>query len=155
MLSINSPTSSLLLNVYQNNANSLPSNREPSNSERLTKTESKSLSENKQGITLNISPNSLEKLAQEQMKESKKIAQDITEKFRNTRTKTTEQNNQDPIDALLKQLKEQIKDIKEKLQATRYDDSDAAERQRKALNAQLITLTSLLLSTMGKKLESV
>jgi DNA anti-recombination protein RmuC len=95
-----------------------------------------------QGINVNLSADS-----------KKKLAQELSDKF--STTKTEEKNKKDPIDALIEQLKEQIKELKDKLRDIRYDSSDAAETNRKMLNAQLITLHSLLLSTMGKKIETV
>jgi vacuolar-type H+-ATPase subunit I/STV1 len=94
-----------------------------------------------QGISVNLSADSKDKLAQE-----------ASDKLKATRP--AQKSDDDPIDSLIEQLQDQIKALKDKLRDIRYDSSEAAETNRKMLNAQLISLHSLLLSTMGKKIEA-
>ena len=128
---------------YQNDMNKL----------ELSNIDSKERSKNDQGILLSISTDSREKLEQDQKALGEEAIKSVDEK--STNSASTDEDAEDPLDEIIKQLKEQIKDLKEKLQDIKYDDSVAADNQRKILDAELISLNGALLYVIGKKFEAL
>jgi len=77
------------------------------------------------GVVLNISSEGRERLAKENNELGKELAQQLHAKTSNAAKEAEEENNsQDPIDALIADLKEQIDEIKEKLKALVKDKSE-------------------------------
>jgi vacuolar-type H+-ATPase subunit I/STV1 len=120
---------------------------------RLQNDETVSPSEkNEQGITLTISTQSRENLATEK---ANNVGENIAKQMnKNAIDSTTEKEDvtKNPIDVIIEQLKEQISEISQKLEALQDDDSEVAAKQREALNTQLATLNGLLMEMITKKI---
>lgn len=103
--------------------------------------------------TVNISPQAREKLAQENQVIGKDLAQQINNNLKSEETNKKE--NTSPIDSLIKQIQAQIKALKEEIRALKNNDAEAAIKQRKALENQLIAYNSTLMDLLGKKMDEV
>lgn len=75
-------------------------------------------------------------------------------KSENLREASEGEGAQSKIDEQIKKLQEEIREIKEKIRALANADSEEARQQRKVLEAQLLELTTQLLSLLEKKMQS-
>ncbi|MFD2167109.1 hypothetical protein ACFSJY_12700 [Thalassotalea euphylliae] len=106
--------------------------------------------------SLNISSEAREKLKEEQASLEKKAVEGLLQQS-TEETKSTAKSDAeiDKLDELIEQLQERIKEVQRKLAKIRSDNSEEAERERRMLEGELISLNASLINILGKKMDAL
>ncbi|NMP32718.1 hypothetical protein HII17_14240 [Thalassotalea sp. M1531] len=101
---------------------------------------------------INISTQARDKLAHEQ----KDVVQTLSESLQvdDVEHLHNELTKKDPLDEIIEDIQKQIKETQRQVNALMNIKTEKAEAERKALQAKLISLNSMLLQLMSKKLEA-
>ncbi len=109
------------------------------------------------GIQVNISKEAQQAQEQEkQAQEKHKLGQEIANQLRanNNKDEKVEEKSDNPFDRVIAMIKEQIREVKLQLEKLEGDDSEAADKQREMLNAQLLELNGQLLAAYEEKMSA-
>lgn len=105
-------------------------------------------------IIVNISTEAQEKLAQEQ----KALGQELVKQQHSKKSdeaEETEVSETELLDKIIADIQEKIKEVQQEIKALNGKNSEEAEAQRKALNAELASLNASLINVMNNKLDTI
>lgn len=100
------------------------------------------------GISVDISAQGQKLSSQEeQASEKNKLGQDIANTLHENSNKDeqVEKTSDDPFERVIQMIKEQIREVRQQLAKLENDESEAAEKQKEMLNAQLLELNGQLM----------
>lgn len=107
------------------------------------------------GEQVNISTAGKDKLKQEQSQVGKSIAEQIHEQSQTTTDEIKSATEQNRLDKMIKEVKEQLKSVQQELSKVKNNRQDKSDKRENLLRAQLITLNGTLIALIGKKMEAL